>query len=156
VFSLLYNGRFKYSEVFMSLGFRAKFMQFNAIAFIIFGVIWGLAPYVSINLPSRFIIDVLDWPLDNLSAELSRDVKWLTSIGAGLLTAFSIFLYGVVAPAIKHNDKKIIRITVIATIAWFVIDSTGSIVSGVTSNAFFNAIFFVMLMAPLVGIKEDG
>lgn len=139
----------------MSLEFRAKFMQLNAITFIVFGLVWGLAPYVSINLPSRFIIDLLDWPLDNLSAQLSRDVMWLTSIGAGLTIAFSIFLYGVVAPAIKHNDKNIIRTTIIATTAWFIIDSTGSIVSGVASNAFFNSLFFVLLMIPLLGIKPE-
>ena len=140
----------------MSLEFRAKFMHVIAIVFIVFSLLWALAPYTSINLPSRFIIDFIDWPLDNLSAQLSRDIKWLTSIAAGLLVAFSIFLSGVVAPAIKTNDKRIINITKLAIVAWFIIDSAGSIASGVASNAFFNSLFFILVMIPLVGIKKEN
>jgi len=138
----------------MTLEFRSKLMQFVAIGFMLFSITWALAPYTSINLPSRFIIDLLDWPLNNLSAELSREVKWLSSIGAGLLIAFSIFLSGIVAPAILANDKKIINVSKFAIIAWYVVDSAGSIASGVMSNAIFNSLFFIMVMVPLVGIKN--
>lgn len=138
----------------MSLEFRAKLMLFVAIGFMLFSLMWALAPYTSINLPSRFILDLIDWPIDNLSDELSRDVKWLSSIGAGLLVALSIFLGGIVTPAIKANDKNIINVTKVAIVAWFIVDSAGSIASGVASNAFFNSIFFIMVMIPLVGIKK--
>jgi len=138
----------------MSLELRAKLMQIVAIGFLLFSIMWALAPYTSINLPSRFLLDLLDWPLNNLSAELSRDVMWLSSIGAGLLVAFSIFLFGVVAPAIKDHDKRIINVSRLAIIAWYVVDSVGSIASGVLSNAVFNTLFFIMVMIPLIGIKK--
>ncbi len=139
----------------MSLAFRAQLMQCVAIGFMLFCLVWALAPYTSINLPARFLIDVIDWPLDNLSAELSRNVKWLSSIGAGLVAAFAIFLFGIVAPAIKANDTKVIQISKLAIIAWYLIDSVGSIASGVTSNAVFNTLFFIMVMTPLIGIRKQ-
>ncbi|MFK8012737.1 MAG: hypothetical protein AB8B80_11890 [Marinicellaceae bacterium] len=138
----------------MSLELRAKLMQIVAMGFLLFSIMWALAPYTSINLPSRFLLDLLDWPLNNLSAELSRDVMWLSSIGAGLLVAFSIFLYGIVAPAIKTYDKSIINVSKLAIIAWYIVDSVGSIASGVLSNAIFNTVFFIMVMIPLIGIKK--
>ena len=138
----------------MSLELRAKLMQIVAIGFLLFSLMWALAPFTSINLPSRFLLDLLDWPMNNLSAELSRDVMWLSSIGAGLLLAFSIFLIGVVAPAIKAHDKRIIKVSKLAIIAWYVVDSVGSIASGVLSNAVFNTVFFIMVMIPLIGIKK--
>jgi hypothetical protein len=139
----------------MSLEFRAKLMQLVTIGFILFGLVWALAPYTPINLPARFILDLIDWPMGNLSAELSRDVKWLSSIGAGLLIALAIFLGGIVTPAIKANDQKIINVSKVAIITWFIIDSAGSIASGVASNAIFNSVFFIMVMVPLVGIKKQ-
>lgn len=139
----------------MSLEFRAQLMKIVAIGFMLFSVIWALAPYTPINFPSRLLIDVIDWPLGNFSDELSRDVKWLSSIGAGLVAAFAIFLFGIVAPAIKTNETRILNVSKWAIVAWYIIDSAGSVASGVASNAVFNTLFFIMVMVPLVGIKDQ-
>ncbi|MCF6299888.1 MAG: hypothetical protein L3J52_02040 [Proteobacteria bacterium] len=138
----------------MSLDARAKFMQVVAVIFIVFAILWGLAPYPSINLPARFIIDVLDWPLDNLVSQLDRNTMWLSAIGSGLLGAFAIFLGGVVAPAIKEADMRIIKTTIWAMVFWYIVDGAGSIASGVSSNAIINTIYLALVLVPLVGIKK--
>ncbi|MEE9327026.1 MAG: hypothetical protein V3U71_06995 [Cocleimonas sp.] len=138
----------------MSINFRANMMMTTAIIFAIYSVLWGLAPYDSINLPSGFILDISDWPIDNLSSSLDRNTKWLTSIAAGLLAAISIFLGGIVVPAIKENNKPILRTTVFAMVIWYIIDSVGSIASGVTSNAILNTLYLVLVLAPLMPNKN--
>ena len=100
----------------MSLTMRANFLMVIAIIFFIYSILWALAPYPAINLPARFILDIADWPLNNLSTPLDRNTQWLSAIGAGVLAAISIFLGGIVAPAIKNRNTSIIRITKITCI----------------------------------------
>lgn len=77
-------------------------------------------------------------------------------ISAGLLASISIFLGGIVVPALKRHDISIIRTTKIAMITWYIIDSTGSIAAGVSSNVFFNTIYSVLVLIPLVCINKKS
>lgn len=138
----------------MSLNTRANFMQVVAVIFFIYSVLWATAPFVEINLPARLILDAADWPIDSLSDPLGRDAKWLSAIGAGVLAAMSVLLGGVVAPAIRQGNVSVARMTIIAIIAWYLIDGIGSIAAGVGSNVFFNTIYLVLVLAPLLCIKS--
>jgi len=130
---------------------RSILMIGIAVVFAVYSILWGLAPFESINLPARFILDVSDWPFDKTKIALDKNTKWLSAISAGLLLAVSIFLGGIVAPAIKDKNKSIIRITIVAMVAWYLLDSIGSIVAGVPSNAFFNTIYLALVLIPLLG-----
>ena len=139
----------------MSLNFRAKFLYIVSITFAIYSILWALAPFSDINLPARFIIDLADWPVDNLSSPLDRNTMWLSAIGAGLLGGYSIFLGGIVVPAIKERNDSIIKITILAMLFWYLLDSIGSYAAGVASNVFFNTIYLALVLIPLMGIKQD-
>lgn len=134
----------------MSRSIRAKFMMIVAIIFAVYSVLWGLAPYEKINFSARFILDLADWPLDNFLDPLDKNTKFLSAIGAGLLCAISIFLGGIVVPAIREENKPIIHTTIFAMSAWYIIDSVGSVASGVTSNVFFNSIYLGLVLTPLL------
>ncbi|PHR92349.1 MAG: hypothetical protein COA69_08195 [Robiginitomaculum sp.] len=140
----------------MSLDLRAKFIFMMAIGYGVFAVFWALAPYTSINFPARFIIDVLDWPIDNTAQPLSKNTQWLSSIGAGLLASLAILLGGIIAPAAKTGDVRTVRIGFWAILIWYVIDSVGSVASGVASNAVFNTLFAVPLLLPMYGLKAQA
>jgi len=79
---------------------------------------------------------------------------WLSAIGAGLLGAISIFLGGIVVPAIKEGNRPVIRTTIIAMTVWYIIDGIGSIAAGVTSNVFFNSLYLALVLIPLIGIDK--
>lgn len=134
----------------MSAATRSTFMVVIAILFGLYSILWGLAPFESLNLPARLILDVSDWPFDKTSAVLDKNTMWLSSIGAGLLLAISIILGGIVAPAIKHKDKHIIRIAILAMVAWYLVDSIGSIAAGVSSNVVFNTFYLLLVLIPLI------
>jgi len=141
----------------MSRNTRSKLMLLVAGIFAFYAVLWGLAPYESVNLPSRLILDSLDWPIDNLSTALDKNTMLLSAIGAGLLGSIAVFLGGIVAPAIKEGNKSITRTTVVAMLVWYIIDSTGSISSGVASNVVFNSVYLVLILIPIIwkDLKED-
>lgn len=129
-------------------------MMIVAIVFFIYSILWALAPYPSINLPARLILDVSDWPVNSLAIPLDRNTQWLSSIAAGILAAVSIFLGGIVVPAIRERNTSTIRVTILAMIVWYVIDGVGSMASGVVSNVFFNSIYLTLVLIPLIGVKR--
>ncbi len=135
----------------MSINTRANFMLGVSIIFFIYSLLWGLAPFTEINVSARIILDLADWPLDSLSTPLDRNTMWLSAIGAGLLSAISIFLGGIVVPAIKEGNRPVIRTTIIAMTVWYIIDGIGSIAAGVSSNVFFNSIYLALVLIPLIG-----
>lgn len=139
----------------MSLNTRANFLMVVSIIFAIYSLLWGLAPFSEFNISARFILDLADWPIDNLEIPLDRNTMWLSAIGAGLLAAVSVFLGGLVVPAIRERNIRIINTTILAMSLWYVIDSAGSIAAGVISNVFFNSIYLVLVLIPLVCIGKN-
>ena len=137
----------------MSTTARSRFMLIIALIFMLYSLAWGLAPFESINFPARFILDISDWPMDKLSDPLDRNTRWLSAISAGLLAAISVFLIGIVVPAIKENNQRVIRTTAVAMCIWYLIDSIGSSVAGVVSNVFFNTIYLTLILLPLFWVK---
>jgi len=142
----------------MSLNTRANFLLVVSIVFAIYSLLWGLAPFPEFNIPARLILDLADWPINNLNSPLDKNTMWLSAIGAGLLGAVSIFLGGIVVPAIKERNTRIINTTILAMLVWYIIDSVGSIAAGVSSNVFFNSIYLALVLIPLIclGKNEDG
>ena len=134
----------------MPLNMRAKFLTIVSIVFFVYSLFWGLAPFTEFNISARFILDLADWPINNLDSPLDKNTMWLSAIGAGLLAAVSIFLGGIVVPAIRERNTRIINTTILAMLAWYIIDSVGSIVAGVSSNVLFNSIYLVLVLTPLV------
>ena len=139
----------------MSLDSRFKMMRVIAVIFGLYTIIWGLAPFTPINISARFLLDVLDWPIDNTAAALDQNTKWLSAIGASLLGAVSVLLWGVVAPALKRGDVEVARTTLLAFIVWYVIDGVGSIAAGVTSNVVFNTAYLALVLLPLLGMPKN-
>ena len=133
----------------------AKMTKIVAWGFIAFAFVWGLAPYQPINAPSRILLDILDWPFGDAALVFDRSEMWLSSIGAGLVVAISIMLLGIVAPAVKNSDRKIVRVTIWAFIAWYIVDGAGSAASGVLSNIFFNTILLVLILIPLCLLRYE-
>ncbi len=138
----------------MSLNARANFLMVVAVIFFIYALLWGLAPFAEVNITARIILDLADWPLDNFSHPLDKNTMWLSAIGAGLLAAVAIFLGGIVVPALKENNRPVIRTTIVAMTVWYIIDGVGSIAAGVSSNLMFNSIYLSLVLIPLLGIKK--
>lgn len=125
-------------------------MTIVAILFGVYAILWATAPFESINLPARLILDSADWPIDNLSAELDKSSAFLSAIGAGLLGSIAVLLGGIVAPAIREENQPIVRVAIWAIITWYVIDGVGSIAAEVATNVAFNTVYLALVLFPLL------
>ena len=124
-------------------------LKWATVSVLLFAAAWFTAAFDGIDLPGRFLIDLSDWPLDGAHAELSRDVRWLSGIGAGLLAFLGLQIWLVVIPELESGNMRVRKGTLLALLGWYVIDNAGSVAAGVPSNVFFNSIYFVLLALPL-------
>ena len=127
------------------------------ISYILFvnAIIWGLAPFPMLDAPARLYLDMLYWPIGDGLPVWNQNLMWFSGIGAGLLIAIAFIYRLIVYPAVRDGNRSIIRATIIAGIAWFVVDTAGSIAAGVFPNAVFNMITLIPLVGPLLIIKFD-
>ena len=128
----------------------------NAVGFALFTLVWIGAAFPGLDGGARFLLDLLKWPLDGAPETLDQNTRWLSAIGAGLTAAFAALSYFVVAPGIDRADGETRKGALIAVATWFLVDSAGSISSGVASNALFNALFFVLYATPLVLMRRPA
>lgn len=136
----------------MSNETRYRLMLGVAAVIGLYTVVWGLAPYASINYPARLWIDFLDWPTGQAGVALDQSTKWFSAIGSGLLGALAIFIGGIVAPALRNGDARTVRVAFAAMLVWFTIDSVGSIAAGQTANAVINVFTLVPILIPMIGL----
>jgi len=137
----------------MSPKTAALLTRINAVGFALFALFWAGAAFPGLDGPARFLLDLLDWPLDGTPGALDQYARWLSAIGAGLTAAFATMSWLVVAPAIERGDVTARNGALAAITVWFLADSAGSIASGVAPNAAFNAVFFGLYAAPLLAMR---
>lgn len=120
---------------------------------LIFAAIWFTAAFNAIDAPASLLLDLNDWPIDGGHQVFSRDARWLSAVGAGLLTWIALQLLTIIIPRLEAQDAQTWRGAVLSILAWYVIDTTGSVAAGVTSNVVVNTGFLILLMVPLWAAK---
>lgn len=127
--------------------------------FIIFGLIWVTTAFPAFDGPGRFLIDLLDWPLDGLPNNPSPEARWMGAIGAGLTCGMGFMFTHVFAPILRMNNpetgKFVKRGALLGVFAWYIVDGAGSISAGAPPNVVFNSVFLLLIAVPLLMTKFD-
>lgn len=125
-------------------------MRLACYGFLAFAFFWWLATIPALDFPARLILDISDWPIDRSHDKLGRDARFLSAIGAGLLAGFSFLLLLVVVPEIERGNGAIVQGTVVALLAWYLVDSIGCLLLGIVSNAVLNSFYLATILPPLL------
>lgn len=128
----------------------ANLMRIISVGFFGTALVFASGAFPGLDGVSIWMHDLLDFPLDGSIEPFTREARWFSAIGGGVFASLCVLLFMVVAPAVERQDKEIIRGAVVALVAWFIIDSAGSVAAGVPANALFNVSFLVVLLAPLL------
>jgi len=131
-----------------------KLFQLTCFFLLIFAVVWWLAVLPSLSQPVQLLLDVSDWPINGGYAELSREVRFLSAIGSGLLAALALFLLLVVLPEVRKGNFAVLRGTLIAVLAWYIVDTAGCIILGIYSNAILNTVYLSAILVPMYLIRQ--
>ena len=125
-------------------------MRLACYGFLAFAFFWWLATIPTLDWPARMILDISDWPIDGSHNELSRDARFISAIGSGLLAGFSVLLLLVVIPELERGNNAVVRGSVIALLTWYVVDSVGCLLLGIVSNAVLNTLYLATILPPLL------
>lgn len=129
--------------------FHKFWLKITAFVVGSFGPVFFLGTMVATMEPARFTLDILSWPLDGMTTYESPDTRFLSALTGGFLLGWGVMIWCLSTWVYDKAPEAVRRSVLIGILSWFVLDSTGSITSGNTSNALFNVIVLLLAVGPL-------
>ncbi|MEO0489364.1 MAG: hypothetical protein AAFZ49_07370 [Cyanobacteria bacterium J06659_2] len=134
----------KYSHTFHKL-----WLKITAIVVGSFGPVFFLGTMVPTSEPARLTLDILSWPLDGLQTYASPDTRFLSALTGGFLLGWGVTIWYLSGRVYDIAPEVVRQAVLTGLLAWFVLDSSGSIASGNVSNAIFNVFVLLLAVGPL-------
>ena len=133
----------------MSRDFHKFWLKITAIVVGSFGPIFFLGTMAPTLEPARLTLDILSWPIDGATTYASPDTRFLSALTGGFLVGWGVMIWCLSSWVYDAAPEGVRRSVLTGTIAWFLLDSAGSIVSGNASNAAFNVVVLLLAIGPL-------
>jgi hypothetical protein len=134
---------------FNTQDFHKYWLKITAIVVGSFGPIFFLGTMETFIEPARFTLDFLSWPLDGQTTYASPDARFLSALTGGFLFGWGVMIWCLSMWVYDKEPEGVRKTVLIGLLAWFFLDSTGSIASGNSSNAFFNLLILLLAVGPL-------
>lgn len=133
----------------MSKKSHKAYLKFTAIVVGSFGPVFALGSMLSTSGAARWTLDFLSFPVDGIQTFQEPTTRFLSALAGGFLFGWGICIWCLQKWVYDKAPEEVRKSVVIGLLAWFIVDSAGSIASGNASNAFFNAIFLLIAVGPL-------
>lgn len=132
-----------------SRAFHKVWLKVAAVIVGSFGPVFFLGTIAAATEPARLTLDLLSWPVDGATTFASPDTRFLSALTGGFLLGWGVTIW-CLAEWVHDAAPEGVRRTVVAgLLAWFCLDSAGSIASGNASNALFNVVVLLLAVGPL-------
>ncbi len=123
-------------------------LKITAIAVGAFGPVFFLGSMMGTAEPARFTLDLLAWPLDG-AQEFAPTTRFLSALTGGFLLGWGVMIWCLSGAAHNAAPEAVRRSVLTGLLAWFILDSAGSVASGNVSNALFNIIILLVAVGPM-------
>ena len=133
----------------MSRDFHRFWLKITAIIIGSFGPVFFLGTMVATQEPARLTLDILSWPIDGATTYSSPDTRFLSALTGGFLLGWGVTIWCLSSWVYPAAPEGVRRTVLAGVLAWFCLDSAGSIASGNPSNALINVIVLLMAVGPL-------
>ena len=94
-------------------------------------------------------LDILSWPVDGATSYASPDTRFLSAVTGGFLLGWGAMIWCLSVWVYDLAPEPVRRTVLVSLLAWFFLDSAGSIASGNASNALFNILVLLAAVGPL-------
>ena len=125
------------------------YLKISAVLVMLFGPIFFLGTFDATVEPIRFSADVLAWPVDGAQTYDHPDTRFVGALAGGFLLGWGALIWMLSGKPYDAEPEAIRRAVVTGFVAWFLLDSAGSITSGHASNAGFNILVLIAFVGPL-------
>ena len=120
-----------------------------------FGPVFSLGTILLTSEPARWTLDLLSWPIDGLQNYEAATTRFLTALTGGFLFGWGVCIFCLQKWVYDKAPDETRKAIVMGLLAWFVLDSSGSIASGNPSNAIINIIVLLIAVGPLWKPAKD-
>lgn len=100
----------------------------------------------------RFLGQILFWPEADEVIN-TNGTQILSAILGGIMFSWGL-VYWFLTDLLESNPAKVKQIILVSIVAWFVIDSVGSLLAGSWVNVIFNTGYLMMFVLPLRGVTQ--
>jgi hypothetical protein len=132
-----------------SHAFHKFWLRIAAILVGSFGPVFFLGTMEPTSELARWSLDVLSWPVDGVQSYASPDTRFLSALTGGFLFGWGVMIWFLAVWVYDSQPEGVRRSLLCGLLAWFVLDSAGSIASGNPSNALFNILVLLLIVGPL-------
>lgn len=141
----------------MSHDFQRFWLKITAIVVGSFGPVFFFGTMITTAEPARWTLDLLDWPLDGAQTFDQQTTRFLAALTGGFLLGWGVMIWMLSTHVYDLAPEPTRRVVLAGLLAWFTLDSAGSIAAGASSNAGFNVLVLLLAVGPLwVAPKPDA
>ena len=133
----------------MTQAFHKFWLKVTAVIIGAFGPVFALGSMAATQEPARLSLDILSWPIDGATTYAAADTHFLSALAGGFLFGWGVMIWCLSVWAHDSAPEGVRKAVLAGILAWFVLDSVGSIASGNPSNAGFNIIVLLLAVGPL-------
>lgn len=120
-----------------------------------FGPVFFLGTLPETSALPRLGLDLLAWPIDGAQSYDSATTRFLSALTGGFLLGWGVLIWALSGRAFDSAPDAIRRAVLAGLIAWFCLDSMGSVASGQPANVAFNVIVLLLAAGPLWFRAQD-
>lgn len=133
----------------MTQKFHKFWLKITAFVIGSFGPVFFLGSMLSSSEPARWTLDFLSLPIDGIQNFEAPTTRFLSALTGGFLFGWGICIWFLQKWVYDKAPEEVRKAVLTGLLAWFFLDSAGSIASGNTSNAFINIAVLLIAAGPL-------
>lgn len=126
-----------------------NYLKITALVIGSFGPVFFLGTMLPSSEAARWTLDFLSFPVDGLQTYASPTTRFLSALTGGFLFGWGVCVWCLQQWVYPLAPEPVRKSVLTGILAWFVLDSCGSIASGNASNAAFNVIVLLLAVGPL-------
>ncbi|TDK45579.1 hypothetical protein [Algoriphagus formosus] len=139
----------------MTQKFHKFWIGITAIVVASFAPVFFLGTMISTASPAEWTMDLLSWPLDGVENFESPTTRFLSALTGGFLFGWGVCIWFLRKWVYDKAPEETRKAILYGILAWFFLDSLGSITSGNSINALFNIIILLVAVGPLWRPAKD-
>lgn len=114
-----------------------------------FGPVFALGTLAGTDAAATFTLDFLAQPLDGAQNYAADTTRFLSALTGGFLFGWGVLIAALRQWVYDLAPDGVRKSVVTGLVAWFLLDSAGSIASGNASNALFNVAVLLIAVGPM-------
>lgn len=126
-----------------------NYLKITALVIGSFGPVFFLGSMLPSSEAARWTLDFLSFPVDGLQTYAAPTTRFLSALTGGFLFGWGVCVWCLQQWVYPLAPEPVRKSVLTGILAWFVLDSCGSIASGNVSNAVFNVMVLLLAVGPL-------